>query len=144
MQLDIRDESAGGDIVLSLFVENERFGTARASADVLDQMQQQLKCKREDVEADLRKALADLANKELAKVTLGAVEEVPPRLRFVARYVYRDHRDISEGLVWYDVAAGETGPEEVPSLVRNRLRYAVHEQLAAGNANAERLLKVFR
>lgn len=145
MQLDIRDESAGSDIVLSLFIENARWATARASGDVVEQMQQQFGRTRDDVAGDLRTALTDLAANELEKVTLRDLAETPPGgLRFAALYVHRDHREVTEGVVWYDVGSGTTGPDAVPALVRNKLRYAVHERLVKGNANAEELLKVFK
>lgn len=53
-------------------------------------------------------------------------------------------REVIAGVVWYDVSVGTTGPETLPALVRNKLRYAVHEQLVKGNAAAEELLKAVR
>lgn len=145
MPLDIRNESSGEDLVLSLFVEDSRVATARADADVLDQMHGQLGRSRADVEADLRSALESLHANQLEKVTLANLREAPPgSLRFVASYIYRDFREVTEGVVTYDVSTSATGPDNVPALVRNKLRYAVHERLVKGNPNAEELLKVFR
>jgi hypothetical protein len=130
---------------LALYVEGARSATARADADVLNQMRVELGRERADVMAELRAALERLHANALEKVVLGALkEERPGSRRFLASYVYRDHRDVTEGVVWYDVGTGVTGPESVPALVHNKLRYAVHEQLVKGNAAAEQLLKALK
>lgn len=143
--VDIHNESSGEDLVLSLFVDGARVATARADAEALDQLSTQLGRTRADVEVDLRSALEALHANELEKVTLDNLREHPPDgLSFVASYIYRDYREVTEGVVTYDVNKSVTGPEGVPALVRNKLRYAVHQRLVKGNRNAEELLKVFR
>lgn len=145
MAVEIRDESTGGDVVLALYVEGARTAVARAEADVLEQMQVELGRTPVNVAAELRVALERLHANELEKVEIGDLKEKPPgSRRFVAAYTYRDRREVTEGVIWYDVGAGTTGPETVPALVRNKLRYAVHEQLVKGNAAAEELLKAVR
>ena len=42
MTVEIRDESTGGDLVLASYVEGTRTATARAEADILEQMRVQL------------------------------------------------------------------------------------------------------
>ena len=145
MPLDIRDESTGEDLVLSLFIEGTHWARARADGDSIEQLRQELGRSREDIEKDLRSALERLHANELEKVTLNDLRENPPgSLRFVASYVFRDHREVSEGAVKYDVNTGVTEPSHVSALVRNKLRYTVHERLVKGNPNAEALLNVFR
>ncbi len=141
----IEDVSHDGDLVLTLVVEGQRTATARTSADVLAQMQAQLGVDRAEVEADLRAALERLHGNELEKVTIGRLREDAARGRcFVASFVYRDFRDVLEGVVWYSMADGRTGPEDVPVLVRNKLRYEVHTKLVGENQAASDLLKAVR
>ena len=145
MALDIRDESSGDSIELRLYIEGLSWATARAGVDEVSLMQAQLGRRRQDIAQDLRGALERLHANQLEKVAIASLKEDPVgSRRFVASYLYRDHRELTGGIVWYNVATGVTGPEFVPALVRNKLRYAVHQDLVKGNAAAEELLKAVR
>mgnify|MGYP001439187499 CR=1 FL=1 len=142
---EIVDQSSGDDLRFVLLVEGVQAATAGASSDVVVQMGSSLGVTREYVASTLKSALESLHRNELDKVTIERLEERPPGSRyFVASYIYRDFRDITEGLVWYDLSNGTTGPDATPSLVRNKLRYEAHRMLTAGNASAEALQKALR
>lgn len=141
----IQDESHDGDVVLALLTEGRRVATARASRDVLAQMEGQLSVERAEVERDLRAALESLHANELAKVTISRLrEDAAGSRRFVASFVYRDFRNVAEGVVWYSMRDGRTGPDDTPALVRNKLRYEVHTKLVGENQAATELLKAVR
>jgi hypothetical protein len=141
----IQDESRDGDLSLALVVEGQRTATARASADVLAQLGSQLGVTRAEVERDLRSALERLHANELEKVTVSRLREAPAESRrFVASFLHRDFRDVIEGVVWYTIPDGRTGPDDAPPLVRNKLRYEVHTRLVGENKAAGDLLKAVR
>lgn len=141
----IEDESHDGDLVLALMVEGQRTATARASADVLVQMEHQLGTTPAEVGQDLRGALERLHANGLDKVEISRLREEPAgSRRFVASFVHRDFRDVVEGIVWYSMPDGRTGPEAVPVLVRNKLRYEVHTRLAGESKAASDLLKAMQ
>ena len=142
---EIVDESKGDDLRLVLRVEGEAAATAGAPSEVVTQMQAQLGMTREDVLAELGSALVSLHRNELDKVTVKRLQEHPVGSRYyMASYIFRDFRNITEGVIWYDLPNGTTGPNDVPALVRNKLRYEVHGLLTAGNASAEALQKALR
>ncbi len=142
---EIVDESKGDDLRLVLWVKGEAAATAGAPSDVVTQMQAQLGMTREEILADLGRALESLHRNELDKVTVQRLQERTSGSRyFVASYIFRDFKDITEGIIWYDLPNGTTGPNDVPALVRNKLRYEVHGRLTAGNASAEALQKALR
>ena len=142
---EIVDESSGRDLRFVLMVEGEAAAAAGASAHVVSQMEASLGVTREDVVSDLKGALESFHSNELDKVTIGRLQERTPGSRyFVASYVFRDFRNITEGVIWYDLPNGTTGPSDVPSLVRNKLRYDAHRRLTDGNASAEALQKALR
>jgi len=141
----IQDESRDGDLVLVHLVEGQRVATARASGATLEQMAAQLGAQRADVERELRSALERLHANELERVTISRMREEPAGSgKFVASFVFRDFRDVSEAMVWYSVPDGTTGPDDVPVLVRNKLRYEVHSRLVGENQAAQDFLKVVR
>jgi hypothetical protein len=142
---EIVDESNGDDLRLVLRVEGEAAAAAGAVSDVVAQMRDQLGMTREDVLTELRGALASLHRNELDKVTVQRVRERTAGSRyFVASYIFRDFKNVTEGIIWYDLPNGTTGPSDVPALVRNKLRYEVHSLLTAGNASAEALRRALR
>lgn len=141
----IVDESTGDDLCLVLQVEGQRSATARASFDVVTQMRDQFGVSREEIHRELRDALESMHRNELEKVTIDRIREEPSdSRRFVASYIFRDFRSVSEGIVWYDLPNGTTGPEDVPALIRNKLRYEVHAKLTAGDPGAEALQRALR
>ncbi len=142
---EIVDESKGDDLRLVLRVKGEAAATASALSDVVTQMQAQLGMTREEILADLGRALESLHRNELDKVTVQRLQERTAGSRYyVASYISRDFKNITEGIIWYDLPNGTTGPKDVPALVRNKLRYEVHGLLTAGNASAEALQKALR
>ncbi|MGH7438192.1 MAG: hypothetical protein ACRENE_21110 [Polyangiaceae bacterium] len=141
----IQDESHDGDLVLALMVEGQRTATATASADVLEQMEHQLGTTPAEVGQDLRGALERLHANALDKVEISRLREEPGgSRRFIASFVYRDFRDVVEGVVWYSMPDGRTGPDAVPALVRNKLRYEVHTRLVGESKAASDLLKAMQ
>lgn len=142
---EIIDESSGGELRLVLRVEGQTAATAGASSNVVTQMHAELGVTREDLILELKRSLESLHRNELDKVTIERLQERPPGSRsFVASYVFRDFRDVTPGVIWYDLPNGTTGPDNVPALVRNKLRYEVHAKLTAGNASAEALRRALR
>jgi len=122
-----------GGLILQLVVEDQVTGTARASCDMLHDMNAMLGMGSEEVTKLLRKALREHMIRELEKVTISQIHQIPDHeLHFAASYVYRDFDNIQTGAVWYDVPTGHTGPDSVPAVVKNLLRTKVHGELAVG------------
>jgi len=134
-----------GGLNLELHAEGERVAAARARADVLTDMERQVGVSREDVRGILESALVDQLKHKLAKV-----EVTPPRadspggLRFVSQYTYRNVDDISVGIVWYDVPTSMTGPEDLPAVVRNKMRLEVHSKLTDQSPNARGIVDLLK
>jgi len=134
-----------GGLNLELHAEGERVAAARARADVLTDMERQVGVSREDVRGILESALVDQLKHKLAKV-----EVTPPRadspggLRFVSQYTYRNVDDISVGIVWYDVPTSMTGPEDLPAVVRNKMRFEVHSKLTDQSPNARGIVDLLK
>jgi len=145
MPHEITEEHLDGGLVLTLRVEGELVATARASADVLDQMKAQWGTTSESVAGELRTALERYHADALEKVTIDAFHEAPERSRrFVATFTFKDFRNVAKGIAWYDMRTGETGPADVPALVRNKLRYVVHDLLTADDPTAKELRRILR
>ncbi|HEX8436927.1 hypothetical protein [Archangium sp.] len=145
LSFDIREvPDPEGGLVLKLLVEGDSIATARASADVLAQMQERLGMDRTAVAAELRLALREHIKKRFQKVlTFSKPIEEPSRpLRFHSEYTYRDLDSVDAGLVWYDVRAGETGPESVPEVVRNKMRSEVHKHLTSSTTTTQEIIKL--
>jgi hypothetical protein len=122
-----------GGLALNLVIEDRVAATARAARDALRDLEATFGMLREEVAEILRAALEDHMKRRLDKVRLARLRQLPGHdLRFAAVYVYRSADDILGGLAWYDVSAGEEGPDSVPDVVRNWLRSEVHRSLAAG------------
>lgn len=125
---------------LELCVEGKPIASAGAGQDMLDAMEHQLGMNRQDVAAALHHALEDLLKNQLDKVSVSEpIEDSSTPLRFRARYTYRDRDHVDTGLVWYDVNTSDTGPDELPTIVRNKMRLEVHRKLT-GNGSAARAL----
>jgi hypothetical protein len=138
IQYDIREiPDPEGGLVLELWVEGARGSTARASADVLAQMAADFGTARDGMRAFLEETLVRNFKQQLGKVELSPPKAIPAGgLRFVSRYVYRDFDTIYTGVVWYDVPASTTGPEDLAAVVRNKMRTEVHRLLTEASPNA--------
>ena len=100
---------------------------------------------RDAVRTVLEESLVDQLKHQLAKVDVASPEPVAVGgLRFVSRYVYRDFDDISTGVVWYDVPSSTTGPEDLPAVVRNKMRFEVHRKLTEKSPNAHGLVELLK
>jgi hypothetical protein len=142
---EIVDESSGDNLRLVLRVEGQVVATAGARAEVVTQMHSQLGVTREGLLSELRSSLESLHRNELDKVTIEHLRErAPGSLYFMSSYLFRDFKNITPGVIWYDLPNGATGPDDAPALVRNKLRYEVHAKLTAGNPNAEALQRALR
>ena len=134
-----------GGVSLELLVEGRGIARAGASADVLETMKSRLGIDHRGVVDDLRSALEDLLKNQLAKVSVSdPIEDPDMPLRFHARYTYRDHDDISTGVVWYDVNTSSTGPVELPAIVRNKMRLEVHRKLTSEGGAARALVDIHK
>jgi hypothetical protein len=147
--ISISDQTHDGDQGVFLVAEvtgaDKVFATARADENIVAQMGHQFDLSRKKIRDELEAALWKLHKNELDKVSIDRVhEEVPGSRQYIATFILRDLHELRAGVVWYDLATGDTGPDDVPALVRNKLRYAVHAQLVKGNDAAEALLKVLQ
>jgi hypothetical protein len=108
-------------------------------------MERQLGMRRDAVRDILAAALTDHLKHQLAKVEVTPPQAAPPgTLRFVSRYTYRDFDDISVGVVWYDVQTSTTGPDDLPAVVRNKMRFEVHSKLTAQSPNARGMVDLLK
>jgi hypothetical protein len=140
----IRDiaEPSGG-IRLELWVEQQRVATASVPSDRLSDMGTVLGMDRDAVRAQLERALLAQLRHQLAKVEVDSPRADPPGgLRFVSRYIYRDFDDITAGVVWYDVPSSTTGPDDLPAVIRNKMRFEVHRQLTTRSPNTHELVEL--
>lgn len=111
-----------------LFIDNERRATAGIDGEALSELVRLVDTTREEIAEDLKKALRDLFRNELDKVQIKKLTR-NRGLNFVAEYIYRALDEVQVGLVEYNVASGVTGPDSVPTIVRNKMRSKVHAQL---------------
>jgi hypothetical protein len=108
-------------------------------------MEQHLGMGREGVRTILESALVEHLKHQLAKVEVTPPQADPPgSLRFVSRYTYRDFDDISVGVVWYDVRTSTTGPDDLPAVVRNKMRFEVHSKLTDQSPNARGMVDLLK
>ncbi len=146
VQYEIRDiADPQGGLILELHAEGQRVACARARADVLEDMERHLDLKRDAVRGLLEAALVDHLKHHLAKVEVTPPQAEPPgSLRFISRYTYRDFDDVSVGVVWYDVSTSTTGPDDLPAVVRNKMRFEVHSKLTDQSPNARGMLDLLK
>ena len=138
-------DAEDGGLRFELRVGGRPIAIARAAADDIDAMHAALGMHRDEVAASLRGALDDHLRHRLGAVTVDVPRAEPPgSLRFVSRFVLREGDSISTGLVWYDVERSETGPEALPAVVRNRMRYEVHRALTDEGSHARALVELLR
>ena len=139
MPLDIRDESVGDNITLTLYLEGAPWARAHLGGDVFEQMHAQLGSERGDLVAELRTALQRLHAHTLERSS-GACRKSALKAGASSRRMSSGDRK-SRQVSLYDLGTASTGPLSVPALVRNKLRYAVHEKLVKGGPIAEQLLR---
>lgn len=129
-----------GGLLLELVVEGASAARARASADVLADMNTVLRMSRDDVAQQLRRALLETLRSQGQLVDVAdIVEDARQPLRFTGRFTHRLRDDVATGLVWYDVKTSMAGPENLPAVVRNKMRFEVHRKLT-GDGSAARAL----
>jgi hypothetical protein len=129
-----------GGLLLELVVEGTTVARARASAGVLADMDTVLGLSREAVAQQLRQALLETLRSQGQFVEVAdVVEDTHRPLRFTGRFTHRLRDDVATGLVWYDVNTSMTGPEDLPAVVRNKMRFEVHRKLT-GDGSAARAL----
>jgi hypothetical protein len=141
---EIRDlPMADGGLDLELWVEGSRVARARVSAEVLRKIEETLGTSREEVKVDLKQRLQDVIKIQGQFVELSEPIESPEdSLRFVSRFVWRLHDELSTGIVWYDVTESATGPESLSIVVRNKMRYEVHRKLTEPDGAARALVEL--
>jgi len=134
---DVREsDGPEGGLLLGLHAEGKRIATARARAEPWSG-DERLGWKAADVRALLEEALVGYLMSQYAKVDLAPPVRSPADgRRFVSRYVYRDADDISVGLVWYDASSSATGPDDLPTIVRSKMRFEVHRKLTEKRPSA--------
>jgi hypothetical protein len=139
---EIRDASTpDGDLVLDLVVEGAVLARATASATILEDMRSRLGLDRAAVVAELKEALVDALKTRGQSVVITDLREESGRpLRFSARFTYRLRNDITTGVVWYDVNTSQTGPDDLATVVRNKMRNEVHRHLTSDGSAARALV----
>lgn len=134
-------ENTEGDIVLRLVVEGELVARASASSAMLSDMYCLLGLSREAVAQQLRQSLLGVLRSQGQFVEVADIVEDPKQpLRFNGRFTHRLRDEVVTGLVWYDVKSSETGPEDLPAVVRNKMRFTVHRKLTDGGSVARALV----
>ena len=132
-------------VALQLVVEGSPVARATASGTVLSDMSALLGLERDAVVSDLRKSLVDLLKTQGQFVEIANLQEDRgQRLRFSARFTHRLRDEVSTGVVWYDVSTSTTGPNDVPAVVRNRMRFEVHRKLTGDGTAARALVDLHR
>lgn len=140
----LRGHDPDSGIELALSIEGKVLAVARASRDAVDDMQRLLGLDREAIEASLLEALEAHLRQELERVTLDHIQEDPEReLIFHARYIYNDEQGaLDAGLATYDMAENVVTPEDLPPIVRNKMRREVHRMLTAPGSAARALVEI--
>jgi len=134
-----------GGVRLELSVEGSVVAHATANASVLDDMHSLLGSTRMSVIEHLRDALRDLMRSQWQLVEVDQIIEDPnQRLKFYGRFTHRLRDELSTGLVWYDVRSSMTGPEDVPAVVRNKMRAEVHRKLTEDGSAARALVDLHK
>lgn len=126
---EVHDDDGGLHFVLK--VEQRIVARARASAEMLDDMMNLLGWSRDQVAEDLKASLSDYLHAAARRVSVTDLTERSP-LCFVARYrVDLPDGEIAQGVVTYDVANDEIGPEYVPAIVRREMRIQSHKIISS-------------
>ncbi len=138
---EIRDASNDDGLQFELLVEGTRVATASASAAIVHDLQSDLGFSRDQVIEQLKKSLKDALRSQQQSVEITDIQERKgEELRFVGRFTHRLAGKIASGVVWYDVPASETGPDNLPAVVRNKMRFEVHRLLTSEGSVARALV----
>ena len=134
-----------GGVALELVVEGSIVAHATVSAALFDAMRTELGLTREAVIGDLRKSLLAALKTQGQFVEITDVKEDPrQQLRFSGRFTHRLWDKVSTGVVWYEVDTSATGPEDLPAVVRNKMRLAVHRELTDAGTAARALVDLHK
>lgn len=94
-----------------------------------------------EVTEHLKQALITALKSQEQDVEVTEVTEDSTRpLRFRGHYTHRFHGEIATGVVWYDLTSSTTGPDDVPAVVRNKLRSEVYRLLTSAGTAARALV----
>jgi hypothetical protein len=138
---EIRDASNEDGLRFELLIEGMRVATAAASAAMVHDLQTDLGFSRDQVIAQLKTSLKDALRSQQQSVEITDIREREgEELRFVGRFRHRLAGEIASGVVWYDVPASETGPDNLPAVVRNKMRFEVHRMLTSEGSVARALV----
>ena len=136
-----------GGLCLELHAEGQRIATARARAAALADMEGMLGLRRADVRVALESALVARFEHELSKVDVDSPKRATSHDvsdggdgRFVSCYLHQDSEGIAVGVVWYDCSTSTTGSDDVPAIVRSKMRSEVQHELAKKRPSALRLV----
>ena len=132
-------KAADGGVALELVVEGSVLARAKASSVMLDDLRTELGYERDAVITELAKSLMDVLKTQKQFVEIADMKEHPP-LRFTARFTHRLKDEISTGTVWYDVPSSTTGPDGLPPVVRNEMRFEVLRRLTSDGTAARALV----
>lgn len=133
-----------GSIRAEATMGGRRIIAAAAGPEVLNQMTQQMGMDRESIVAKLQTALTDFISNHLETVTISPPIESPEgSLYFTSFYTLylRSNDEIQSGIVWYDLPKSMTGPEDLPAIVKNKIRSEVHKSLTAPDSPARKLVE---
>lgn len=126
---------------MELIVEGSVVARATVSGPIFAAIFASLGFDRAQVIAGVRGTLSQVLRTQGQFVNISDIAENPNRpLYFNGRYNYRLGEEVSTGLVWYNVTASETGPENVPAVVRNKMRTEVHRRLTTAGSVARSLV----
>lgn len=134
-----------GGVRLVLRVEGTDIASASAEGDIVHDMGVLLGLQRDTIVEDLRAALLDVLRTQGQSVHVDSIVEEQGRpLRFNGRYTHRLRNELQTGIVWYDVNTSVTGPDTVPAVVRNKMRFEVHRQLTGADGSARALVDLHK
>lgn len=130
-----------GGVAMELAVQGSMVARATVSGPRLAEMFGVLGFDRASVIAGVRATLSQVLRTQGQFVNISDIAENPSRpLYFNGRYHYRLGEEVSTGLVWYNVTATETGPEDVPAVVLHKMRTEVHRRLTTAGSVARSLV----
>jgi|GEM_PF-2261235 len=138
---EIRDASNEDGLQFELLVEGTRVAIASASTAIVHDLETDLGFSRDEVIEQLKTSLKDALRSQQQSVEITDIQE-REGLRFVARFTHRLAGEIASGVVWYDVPASETGPDNLPAVVRNKMRFEVHRMLTSEGSPARALVEL--
>jgi hypothetical protein len=103
-----------GGLLLELLVEGQepRCARARVSGEQLDLLRKWFGLQRSDVITHLHLALLKSLRTRDYNIAITNITQVPPfKLRYVGWFTYQASREISTGVVWYDLIENMSWPD---------------------------------